>query len=122
MPPGVDRMVFFQLLSGHRTVVDAAARNRASPPHQSSYETRSHRSHSNELLCRRFAEAENIPVGILDVEVPTRPRPFFQRLGDSCPARPEFVMEARHTNHTEVRVEMFMPLPMCSIGELSGRT
>jgi len=26
-------------------------------------------------------------------------------------------MQARHTNHTDVRVEMFMPLPICSIGE-----
>jgi sulfur carrier protein ThiS len=74
------------------------------------------------LLGRWFAEAENVPVEILDVEVLTRPRPLLQRLRDECPARPEFVMQARRTNHTDVHVEMFIPFPMCPIGKRFRRT
>src|SRR5215813_372002 len=38
------------------------------------------------LLSGWFAEAENVPVEILDVEIPTRPRPLFQRSSDYCSA------------------------------------
>ncbi len=31
-------------------------------------------------------------------------------------------MQARHTSHTDVRVEMFMPLPMRPVHERSRRT
>lgn len=34
------------------------------------------------VLGRRFAEAENVSVGVLNVEVLTGPRPFFKRFGD----------------------------------------
>jgi hypothetical protein len=69
------------------------------------------------MLGRRFAEAENIPVWILDVEIPARPRPLFQGLGDSRAARTQFIMQACSANDANVDVEMFMLLAMRPVGD-----
>jgi hypothetical protein len=51
------------------------------------------------------------------VEIPARPRPLFQGLGDSRAARAQFIVQACGANDANVGVEMFMLLAMRSVGD-----
>src|SRR5688572_6186610 len=65
----------------------------------------------------RFAEAQNVPIGIFNVEIPTRPWSLFQRLSDERSPRSQFIMQSRHANYPYVNVEMFMLLAMRPVSD-----
>src|SRR5207302_1362798 len=69
------------------------------------------------VLGRRFAKAENISVGVLNVEVLTGPRPFFKRSGDQRATRLQFIMQCRYARYTDVRIQVFLLLAVCSVAD-----
>src|SRR5579864_2157705 len=62
-----------------------------------------------------FAEAENVAIGILDVEIETGPRSFFQRLGYPGAARFQFAEQAPDAGYGDVGVQMFVLFAVCSV-------
>jgi len=74
------------------------------------------------ILGGRLAEAENVSIWVLDVEVDTGPRSRFQRFSDERATRPQFSMQRRHPSDADVSVQVLILLTMRSVAERLGGT
>ena len=70
--------------------------------------------------CYRLAEAEDVAVGILDVEVRVAPRPLLERRGDPRAARAQLLIERVDAAHGDVGVEVLVLLAVQPVGERFG--
>jgi hypothetical protein len=59
-----------------------------------------------------FTEAENVAVGIRDVEIDACPWSFFERLDHVCPTRLQLAEQVVDTGHGNVRVQMLVLFPV----------
>src|SRR5436305_7642093 len=73
------------------------------------------------LLCRSFAEAQNISVRILDVEVFTCPRPLFETSNDACSFGRQLLRQRLDPAHHDVDVEVFILLAVRTVNNCLRR-
>jgi hypothetical protein len=79
-------------------------------------------AHSS-IHCRlqeQFAEAQDVAVGILDVEIPARPGPVLQWPGDQRPAGAHLVIQYRRVADGDMRIEVLVLLAMGTVGLVLG--